>query len=217
MRERERGHPAGADDHDGAALETLERGGGQRGAEGDVGIRRRTDRGLLPHAATGARRGVEQARQVGAGSVLAVGSPQRLAHLRLDLRLTEYQRVEPRRDREQVIGGVALPVRVQRLGQFLRGDTARLDQEALQRQEPRVIGRHASVHLDPVAGGQDHDLVELLEVAGAPVRLREVFVAERQSIQQVDGRTTERDAEAQDAHPVVIVAGHDGRPSRDLN
>jgi hypothetical protein len=86
---------------------------------------------------------VEEPGQLGSRGLLALRPAQRLAHLRLDLRLTEHQRVETGRDREQVIGGVALPVRVQRLGQFLRGDTARLDQEALQRQEPRVIGRHS--------------------------------------------------------------------------
>ena len=51
--------------------------------------------------------------------------PHGLADLRRDLRLAEDHRVQPGRHREQVLGGVLLPVRVQRLGELVQVDAAR--------------------------------------------------------------------------------------------
>ena len=72
-----------------------------------------------------------------------------------DLALAEHHRVEPGRDREQVLGGVVLPVRDSGLGELVELHPARLGEQALQRQEPRVVVRDLPVDLDPVAGGQD--------------------------------------------------------------
>ena len=91
----------------------------------------------------GARRRVEEAGERGTGGALALGPPQRLAHLCVDLRLAEDHRVEASGDGEQVVGGVLLPVGVQGLGQFLGRDAPGLGEQPLQRQEPGVVARHA--------------------------------------------------------------------------
>ena len=57
-----------------------------------------------------------------------------------------------------------------------------------------------AVDLDAVARRQDHGLVDARLIQGVAVRLRQVVVGEREPLQQLDGRATERDAEAEDAH-----------------
>ena len=96
--------------------------------------------------------------------------------------------------------GVPLPVRVQRVGDGVWVHVSRLQEHPLQRQEAGVIGRDAAVHLDPVAGRQDDHLVEAVEVRGVVVRLRQVGVVERQELQELDRRPTERHSQAEDPH-----------------
>jgi nitrate reductase beta subunit len=95
---------------------------------------------------------------------------------------------------------VALPVRVQRIGHLLVFDAPRLDEHALERDEPGVVARDVAVRLDAVARRQDHHLVEPVEVLRVAVRLRQVGVVEGQPLEQLDGRTAERDTEAEDPH-----------------
>ena len=197
---RERGHLARADDHDVAPAEVAERLGGEVGAERDERIGRRAERGLLAHPPTGPRRRVEHPGEAGARRAFRGRASQRLAHLRVDLRLAEHHGIEPRRDLEQMVGRVAFPMGVQRVAQFVGRDVARLAQHPLQPEEPGVVGRDGAVDLDPVARRQDHGLLDPRLVEGEPVRLREVVVGEREPFQQLDGGATEGDAEAKDAH-----------------
>ena len=165
----------------------------------DEGVGRGAERRLLADPAPGARRGVEQPGQARPGGALALGAAERLAHLRVDLRLAQHHRVEPRRDREQVVGGVLLPVGVERLGQLVGVDAAGLGEQPLQRQEAGVVARDARRDLDPVARGQDHGLVDAVLVEHAAVGLREVVVGEREPLEQLDRRATEGDPEGQEA------------------
>ena len=196
----EGGHRARSDDHHLAPSQPAHRVLGEVGAERHERVGSRAERRLLPHPASGARRRVEEPGQRRAGGALGLGAPQRLAHLGVDLRLAEDHRVEPARDGEQVIGRVALPVGVHRVGEFVGGDPPRLDEQALQRHEPGVVARDLAVDLDPVAGRQDHGAVDAVQVGGHAVRLGEVVVGEREPLQQLDRRATEGDPEGEDGH-----------------
>ena len=72
---------------------------------------------------------MEDPREHRPGGILGLGAVQRLAHLCVDLRLAQHHRVEPCGDGEEVVGGVALPVGVQRIGQLL-GATPRVSQSS---------------------------------------------------------------------------------------
>ena len=74
-----------------------------------------------------------------------------------------------------------------------------------------MVAGDAAVDLDPVARGQDHGLVEALELGDALVGLREVVVAEGEPLQQLDRRATERDPEGQDAHGSADMVARHGR------
>ena len=187
----ERSHRAGADDHDLPVGEPADRIPGEVGAQTDERIGCRAERGFLPDATSRSTRRVEQPRQGSSRGILCLGSTERLAHLRGDLRLAEHHRVEPARDCEQVIGGVAFPLRVQWLGELLSRDAAGLDEQPLQRQEPCVIARDLAVDLDPVAGREDHGPLDPLEIADDPVCLGQIVVGEREPLQQLDRRATE--------------------------
>ena len=143
---------------------------------------------------------MEQAGQGGAGGVFAVGPPERLADLGVDLGLAQDHRVEAGGDAEQVFRGVVVPVGVEGLRELVDVHAARLGQQALQGQEPGMEARDVAVDLNAVAGRQDHGLVDALEVLEATVRLGEVVVGEREPLKQLDRRATERDPEGEDGH-----------------
>ena len=193
-------HLPGAHDHDVAILEPAERFAGEVGAQRHEGVGGGAERGFLTSATSGADRGMEQPGEGGVGGIFAVGTPKRFPHLGDDLRLAQHHRVEPARHREQVVGGVLLPVGVQGLAQLLGRDVPGLDQQALQGQEPGVVVGDVTVDLDPVAGGQDHGAVDAVQIVRAPVRLGEVVVGECEPLQQLDRCATEGDPEGEDGH-----------------
>ena len=106
----------------------------------------------------------------------------------------------PRGDAEQVFRGVVVPVGVEGLRELVDVDASGFGEQALQREEPGMEARDVAVDLDAVAGRQDHGLVDALEVLEATVRLRQVVVGEREPLQQLDRRATERDPEGEDGH-----------------
>ena len=80
-----------------------------------------------------------------------------------------------------------------------------------------MVARDLPVDLDPVAGRQDHRLVEALEPGRVFVGLREVVVVEGEPFEQLDRRATERDAESEDPHgSAAMVAAMAVRRARDL-
>ena len=196
----QRGHLAGAHHDHTPMLEAVERLGGEVGAERHEGVWRLAERGLLANATTRAPRRVEHAGEHRPGGALPLGAPQRLTNLRVDLCLAEHHRVEPRRDLEQMVGGVTLPVGVQRVGELLGGDAARLAEHAFQGQEPGVVRRDVPEDLDPVARREDHRLLDRRLVERGEVPLRQVVVGEREPLQQLDRCATEGNAESEDAH-----------------
>ena len=173
---------------------------GEVGTHRDEGVGRRPDRRLLPHAPAGACGSVEERGQRRRAGAFGAGTPHRLAHLRLDLRLAEHHGVEPARDGEQVLGGVAFPMGVQGLGELFGRDLPGLGQQSLQREESGVIARDVAVDLDPVAGREHHRTVDAVEVLRDPVGLGQVVVGEREPFQQLDRCTTEGDPEGEDRH-----------------
>ena len=196
----ELGHPSGADHDRPPSGDPTQRLVRQVRADRDVRVRRGAEARLLPYPAAGAHGRVEHGIEHRTGRALGFGPAERLTHLPLDLRLTEDHRIQTRGHREQVVGGVALPVRVQRIGQLLVFDAPRLDEDALECDEPGVVAPDVAVGLDAVARRKDHHLVEPIEVLRVEIRLRQVGVVEGQPLEQLDGRTAERDTEAEDPH-----------------
>ena len=196
----ELGHPAGADHDRPPPGDPAQRFVRQIRSDRDVRVGRRAESRLLAHPAAGAHRRMEHGGEGRSRRFLRFGAAEGLTHLALDLRLAEDHRVQTRRDREQVVGRVALPVRVQRVGELLVFDASRLDEHTLEREEAGVVARDVPVGLDAVAGRQDHDLVEPVEVVRVLIGLRQVGVIEGQPLEQLDGRTAERDTEAEDPH-----------------
>ena len=196
-------HLARSHDHDPAVRQSLQLGLREVGTQGDEGVGSRPDGRLVPDAAPSPGRRMEEAGQRGVGRVFALGASQRFANLRVDLRFAQHHGIEPARHLEQMIGGLPFPVGVQGFGQLVGVDTARLDQEPLQRHEACVVGGDIAVDLHAVAGGQDHHPVEPVQLVRAPVGLGEVVVAEGEPLQQLDRRVTERDPEGEDGHEQV--------------
>ena len=172
------GHPSGADDDDVPSSEVAERVGREVGPQRHERVRRGAERCLGACATARPRGRVEQRARRGTRCPLGLGRAQRLADLRVDLRLADHHGVQPRGHTEEMVGRVLLPVRVERFGQFLRGDPARLGQDPLQPQEPGVVRGDVRVDLDSVAGGQDHRLVDGLHVERVAISLDQVAVGE---------------------------------------
>ncbi len=78
----------------------IEAGPGQRDAFG-------ADRGLRPGPLAGPQRRVDQAGEGGTGGSRRAGRAARVLDLGNDLVLTDGHRIQPARDREQVLGGHA--------------------------------------------------------------------------------------------------------------
>src|SRR6266542_4736726 len=114
--------------------------------------------------------------------------------------LSRNHRVQPGGDGEQVPAGVVLKVGVQRLGEVDGIHGVRLAQQALEGQEPRVIRQDAPVDLHPVAGGQDHGLLDGFVVEGPTVCLWQLLVGEGQALEQLDWGAAVGDADGQDGH-----------------
>jgi hypothetical protein len=103
----------------------------------------------------------------------------------VDLRLTENHGVDPRGHGEEVLGGVVLVVGVQGLGELVGRDLARLREEPLHVQETMVIAGNRGVDLHPVAGGEDHGLLDGSEGPQVVVGLGKVLLGEGQPLQQL--------------------------------
>ena len=198
--DREGRHLPGAHHDRPGVGETPELVVGDRGSRLDERVRCGADAGLDSDPASRARRRVEQRRQVVAGGSLSLGTSQRLAHLRVDLRLPEHHRVQPTGDREQVLRRVLVEVGVEGVGEVVGVDLARLAEEFLQRQEALVVAGDAREQLHPVAGREHHDALERVEVLSPPERLAVVVIGEGEPLEQLDRRATEGDPEGEDGH-----------------
>ena len=156
----QRCHPAGPDHHGRAPLQPAQERGRQFRARLHESRRRRPDGGLRAHAAAGANGAAKEGGQHGPRSALVMRPSEGRPHLGQDLRLAEYHRIEPGRHREEVLRGIVLVVRVQRLGELVGIGFARLREEPLQVEEARVIRRDLGVDLDAIAGGEDDGLAD---------------------------------------------------------
>ena len=118
---------------------------GEVGAQRHERVGRGAERRLLADTPAGARRRVEEPGERGTGGALALGPPQRLAHLCVDLRLARgpSSRARSRRRTDgrrrpapsgSTAGSESSSAR----------DAPRLGEQALQRQEARVVARRRS-------------------------------------------------------------------------
>ena len=154
----ELGHPAGADHDRPPPGDPAQRFVRQIRSDRDIRV------GRAPSAVSWRTR--RPARTAAWNTVASVGPAASSASARRRASRTwrwicvspRHHRVQTRRDREQVVGRVALPVRVQRVGELLVFDASRLDEHTLEREEAGVVARDVPVGLDAVAGRQDHDL-----------------------------------------------------------
>ena len=193
-------HLTGADDRDGPPLEPAQDPLGQNRAGLHEPGRRRPDRGLRPGPATGPHRSSEQRVQRGPRRPLMGSQAVRRPDLRQDLRLAEEHRIQPGRYRVQMLGRILLVVRVERVGELVGRDLLRLRQEPLQIEEAGVIGLDLGVDLDAVARGQHDALPDGIEVPGAPVGLRQLVLAEREALEQLDRSSAVRHSQGEDGH-----------------
>src|SRR5437588_1220951 len=119
-------HLAGAEEQDARALEGAQAAGGH--VDGGVGQRggAPADRRLCPHAFAGDHGVAEEGGQSGAGGAFFVGRLPGLADLAEDLALAEDHGVEAGGDREQVVDGAFVEVRVQVVAEVLGRDEGEL-------------------------------------------------------------------------------------------
>ena len=177
----------------------------ERSTPSDERVGRGPERRLLTDPSPGPRCRVEQAGETGAGHRFAFGEAKRLAHLRLDLRLAEHHGVQATGDGEQMLDGVSLPMGVQALREVRFGDALRLDQQPLQRQEPCVIARDRSIHLDAIAGREHHGFIDPAQISRVAIPLDQVVLGERERLEEIDRGVSEGDAEGEDGHDRGIL------------
>jgi hypothetical protein len=183
---RQLAHGAGADQEGRLVLEPVE----DAARELD---RRRADRhGLLRDASLAAdalrdrERLVEAAVQHLSRRPIAAAARVLLLQLAEDLRLSDHQRVEARRDAEEVADRVAPDVRVEVRGERGRADAVLVREVRREgRAEPGGIGA-AGDDLDAVARRHDGRFGDPLERHEASQRLVELPVREREALAQLD-------------------------------
>ena len=163
MARRQLAHLAGADQHRGLVLETVE----DRARQLD---RRRADRhraagdaGLGAHPLGDRERLVEPAVQHRAGGADAGGAGVELLQLAEDLRLADHHRVEARGDAEEMADRVAPASSVEMRRQIARRAALRARRNSAMRSTTPPARARAADHLDPVAGADDGRLVDALE------------------------------------------------------
>ena len=128
------------------------------------------------------------------GSTVAGGAGrqrmlQRGAHLALDLRFAEHERVHPGRRRGEVVRHLIAAVDVQRAVQLARIEPVVSLEERRELVRPRPRSGCA-VHLDAAARRQDRRLLEQLTGRSGELleRGRDVGVGERHPLAQLDAR-----------------------------
>ena len=201
--ERRLDHLAGADQQRALVLERLEDLTGEIDRDARHRDRPRGDLRLAAHALGGREGAGEEAVQQRTARAGLGREAVRLLHLTEDLRLADHQRVDRRRDAEHVAHRVVVDVLVEDgvLRALLR-ERRRLAELAVEERAQAVTAGVEVVrggdHLDAVAGGDQHRLVDL----GRVHQLREPRqrVVDGEALAHLDGRRAVVHADQQDLH-----------------
>ena len=194
------GHPSRPHNQDRTAGQPAQGSVGQVGTHLEHGHGGRPDRRLGPNPPTSPDGRAEQRGKRLPGSALGFGGAIGLPDLGQDLGLSQHHGVDSRGDGEQMLCGVVLVVGVQRIGELLGRQLARLGQEPLQVEESRVVGIDRRVDLDPVARREDGSLRHRVQVEQTAKGLREVLPAEGEALEQLDRSPAIGDPQGEDRH-----------------
>ena len=138
-RSRQARHLARADNRDRTALDPAQQLRGEIGAYCHVCIGRLSERGLSSYSSSRSGRRLKERPECRAGGILSFCDEESLFDLPADLGLADNHRVQPRCNGGEVIGGVVLPMGVERLGERLCVEPARLQHQFLEGSKPPVI------------------------------------------------------------------------------
>ena len=196
------GHRAGAD-HERPACRRRRRPWRRGPVEGgaDQGRRGAVDVGLGAGALADPQRLLEQHVERRADGAELLAEPQRVAGLAEDLALADGHRVEPGGDLEQVGDGAVVVVDVEVRQHRLGGLAGPLDEQPGDLLDAAVEAVDVGVDLEPVAGGDDGRLGDVLaggDVVRSAWRRRRPSSATRSSSDDRGGVVG--DAHDQDAH-----------------
>ena len=208
-----RAHLARADHEDLCSVERAEVLGGD-------GHGRRRDRngmpadaGLRAHPLARLDGVAEQSRELRRGALAHGGLPG-LADLAEDLALADDHRVEAGGDGEQVRDGRVVVIGVEQVGEiFGRGARVRGEERA-DVTDRGVEVRAARVDLDAIAGGEHHDLEQVLACAEVVEHLRKLLLRHRHPLEQVDRRRAVVEADHDQRHEFKSSFASATRPAR---
>lgn len=193
--------PPGAEDGDPATAEPAGLLAGEVDRGGADAARPSPDRGFSAYSLSRPHGGAEQGGEEGAGRALPSRALAGDRHLSLDLRLAEGHRVESGRDPQEVADRVAA------LEAAAGVDVAVEPENGAEGREDRrggfAVGRDG-VDLDPVAGGEDGDLLDPASPLASGPRLDrlELGLDLREPLPHRDRRVAVSEAEADEANRI---------------
>ena len=197
------GHGARADHQHPATRELAAILGQQLVRRTDQRAPRAADPGLGLHPLAHPERLLEQGVQDGAHGAVVLAHGQRVLHLAEDLALPDHDRVEPGRHGEGVGDGAFVEVHRAAGLQVHHRQAGQIGERVGRIVQGAVEARHRRVELGAVAGGEHHRLIDVLgtdELIGEFGRGPRV----ESELPQLGNRCRlVRDADHQDAHPLV--------------
>ncbi len=208
-------HAARAHDERAAAGQPVERRRGE--IESDTYERgaNAVDARLRVRALAHPQRLLEELVEHPPGSAAVLSGAQGRTELAEDLRLADDHGVQAAGDGEQVVDGAVLVVDVEVRSQLVDGDAGVPRQQLRGIEERGVEALHAQVELDPVAGGERDDLVDVRRARDIEGQLGDAIRVECDSLEQGDRSGAVADADDQDAHRVPARASwRSGRSAR---
>ena len=168
--------------------------------DGDRAVR---DARLVLDPLGGRERALEEPREERPAAAVLPGDPERILHLPEDLGLADDHRVDRRCDPEDVGDGLVVPVLVGvvvELGAVRQLIVAAelVVEEALERVARVVDPPGRDDHLHPIAGGDEHRLVDLVPID--ELAQRRAVVLHGELLAHLDGRAPMAHADEEDLH-----------------
>lgn len=155
------------------------------------------DRRLGTHPLTRAEGMAEGQLERRAKGALLLGHALGLAHLALHLHLAEHGRIQPGRNREQMLDRLLIPKDGQVGQKTVRGDIGQVDQQVAEVLERTVETLGFDVDLGAVAGGEDHSLGHVVARGQGRQQLRGVVCGHGKPLKHLQGEVAVCDSDEQ--------------------